>query len=142
MDRLTLRAYYVYNLIFISKFDYDRYYGDLLKNALKYGMSRNDFWYGDDYKDYFLYEEAYLEKLHEQTHIQGYYNYIAFNVVLSNAFMDKKKGDKPLEYPKTNIYTASKEKRFKSVSHNAKSNVKITKDNLNEIHIYRLLNCY
>lgn len=142
MDELTLRAYYIYNLFFIIVFNYDRYYDDLLKNALKYGMSRNDFWYGEDYKEYFLYEEAYYERLHEQTHIQGYYNYIAFNTVLSNAFMDTKKGQKPINYPQMNIYMETKEKRVKNENNKVKNNVKLTKENLQQKFMSRLANCY
>ena len=119
-------------------FDYDKYYDELLKNALKYGMSRNDFWYGSNYKDYFLYEEAYYEKMHEQTHIQGYYNYIALNVVLSNMFMDKNKGNKPLVYPEKNIYASAKEKRVVGDI----TSVKTTKENKQKVFMKRLANCY
>ncbi len=119
-------------------FDYDKYYDELLKNALKYGMSRNDFWNGSNYKDYFLYEEAYYEKMHEQTHIQGYYNYIALNVVLSNMFMDKNKGNKPLVYPEKNIYASAKEKRVVGTI----TSTKTTKENKQKVFMKRLANCY
>lgn len=101
-------------------------------------MSRNDFWNGSNYKDYFLYEEAYYEKMHEQTHIQGYYNYIALNVVLSNMFMDKNKGNKPLVYPEKNIYTSAKEKRVVGTI----TSVKTTKENKQKVFMKRLANCY
>ena len=132
----------MYNVMFIITFDYDKHYNELLKNALKYGMNSREFWYDNDYKDYFLYEEAYFEKLHEQTHIQGYYNYIAFNTVLSNAFMDKNKGQKPVEYPKENIYITSMEKSDIKQNNNVKSNVKLTKENLQKVYMSRLANCY
>ncbi len=119
-------------------FDYDKYYDELLKNALKYGMTRNDFWNGSNYKDYFLYEEAYYEKMHEQTHIQGYYNYIALNAVVSNMFMDKNKGNKPLVYPEKNIYTSAKEKRVVGTI----TSTKTTKENKQKVFMKRLANCY
>ena len=118
-------------------FDYDKYYEDLFKNALKYGMSKNDFW-NEDFRIYFLYEEAYYEKMHEQSHTQGYYNYLAFNIVLSNAFLDKNKGNKPLVYPEKNIYTIAKEK----IIVGAKTSVKITKENKQKVFMNRLANCY
>lgn len=122
-------------------FDYEDYYKQLLKNALKYGMSSNEFWYGETYTDYFLYEEAYYERLHEEKHIQGYYNFIAFNVILSNAFIDKKKGNKPLSYPDMNIYQESK-KKLKIDKNNGFKKEKITKENLQSVYMNRLANCY
>lgn len=122
--------------------DYDKYYNEIFKNALKYGMSKEDFWNGADWKDYFIYEEAYLERLHEQTHIQGYYNFIAFSTVMSNAFMDKNKGNKPLEYPVNNIYHESKEKLAKGVKTTNKGNLKLNKDNLQQVYMNRLANIY
>ena len=60
----------IINFITILNFDYDSYYMTLLKNALKYGMKKEEFW-KDNIQDYFVYEEAYVEKIHEQSHIQG-----------------------------------------------------------------------
>ena len=88
------------NFITIINFDYDSYYMTLLKNALKYGMTRNDFW-NNDIQEYFAYEEAYVEKAHEQSHIQGLYNYIALETVCANLF--KKKGEKTSNYPGENL---------------------------------------
>ena len=141
-DKLNYLAYYIYNIIFILVFDYDKYYNELFKNALKYGMSRNDFWYGNDWKDYLIYEDAYYERLHEQTHIQGYYNYIAFNTILSNAFMDKKKGNKPLNYPEHNLYQENMKNIDKAVKTTNTSNVKLNKENLQQVYMNRLANCY
>ena len=145
MDELTLEkklAYYIYSILSILVFNYDRYYNDLFKNALKYGMSKNDFWYGDSWKDYFIYEEAYYERLHEQTHIQGYYNFIAFNTIVNNIFLDKKKGNKPLNYPERNIYQESKENAHKGVKNTNKGNIPLTKENLQKVYMNRLANCY
>ena len=146
MDELTTEdkiLYYIYNTIFIIiTTDYDKYYNEIFKNALKYGMSRNDFWYGNDWKDYFIYEEAYFERLHEQTHIQGYYNYIAFNTVLNNAFMDKKKGNKPLNYPERSIYQEQQEKAEKGLKNTNKGKTKITRENMQQVYMNRLANCY
>lgn len=138
----TQIALYVYSVFVITIFDYEKYYNDLLKNALKYGMSRNDFWYGESWEDYFLYEEAYYEKLHEQTHIQGYYNFVAFNTVLHNAFLDKKKGDKPQNYPTSSIYQESKEKALEGSKTSKKQNVRVTKENLQNVYMNRLANVW
>lgn len=139
MDELTTKAYYIYKLIVLINFDYEKYYSILFKNALKYGMTKQQFWY-EDYNDYFIYEEAYQERLHEEKHIQGYYNCIAFNTVLSNAFADKKKGDRPQSYPEFNLYVQYKEKTEEKAT--ATKNVVVTKENLNQVFLNRLLNCY
>ena len=141
-DKLNYLAYYIYNIILILVFNYDDYYNKLFKNALKYGMSRNDFWYGNDWKEYLIYEDAYYERLHEHTHIQGYYNYIAFNTILSNAFSDKKKGNKPLNYPEYNLYQENMKNIDKVVKTTNTSNIKITKENLQQVYMNRLANCY
>lgn len=96
----------------------------MLKNALKYGMTVNEFW-NSNWWNYVAYEEAYIERTHEQNHIQGLYNYIALNVIVSNIF--KKKGEKAVEYPQTNFYIQDKEKA-ENKKPRAFSN--ITKDNL------------
>lgn len=141
MDELTLKAYYIYNIIILLNFNFDKYYNELFKNALKYGMTKNQFWY-EDYADYYIYEEAYQERLHEQTHIQGYYNCIAFNIVLSNAFADTKKDAKLINYPEIDIYSQYKQKLNDSENNKTHDNVKITKENLNENFQQRLLECY
>lgn len=97
-----------YNLMVIAKFDYDKYYSNLLKNALKYGMSREEFWYGEDYKEYFIYQEAYYEGLHEKAHIQGQYFYIGISSILSNFEKDK---SKHIGYPEVNLYQKAQEER-------------------------------
>lgn len=73
----------------------------MLKNAIKYGMTPKEFWHSD-INDYYAYEIAYVEKLHETTHLQGYYNYIALQTIFSNMF--RKDGEKVEHYPKQNLY--------------------------------------
>lgn len=138
MDELTLKAKYVYNIIYISIFDYDQYYNELYKNAIKYGITKKEFWEELEWQDYFIYEEAYLEKLHEQTHLQGYYNYLAFSTIYANMFnKDKSKIE---SYPTSNLYLQFKDNKDKN--NEIKSNVKITKDNLEQVFQNRLANCY
>ena len=79
----------MFGLFKIMNFDYDKYYFDIYKNAIKYGMTREDFWLNCEWKEYFAYEEAYYEKLHETSHIQGMYNYIALTTVVGNIFKNK-----------------------------------------------------
>lgn len=140
MDAKLIKAYYVYSIIFITTFDYDKYYQDLYRNALKYGMTSKEFWYELDYKDYFIYEEAYYDKLHETAHIQGLYNYIALQIIAGNILA--KKGAKPLEYPSMSIYTTEREKRLENSTNGLKKEVKITKENLQQTFMNRLANCY
>lgn len=63
-------------------------------------MSYQDFWYGDvEMVKY--YREAHklaIKRRNEELWLQGYYNYNAFAVVLSNAFSKGKK-EKYLEKP-------------------------------------------
>ena len=135
MDRIEKFASFIYTLIYISVFDYDTYYNNLFKNAIKYGMSRNEFWYICEWKEYFIYEEAYIEKIHEQSHIQGFYSFIALNTALGNAF--KKKEDKALEYPSENMLSKQKQ----NIENKVKKE-KITKENLQNVYMNRLANCY
>ena len=135
MDEIEKFASFIYTLIYVSVFDYDDYYNKLFKNAIKYGMSRNEFWYICEWKEYFIYEEAYIEKMHEQAHIQGFYSFIALNTSLSNAF--KKKEDKAVEYPSENMLTQQKK-----VIETKVIKEKITKENLQSVYMNRLANCY
>ena len=135
---------YVYSLIQISVLNYNTIYDDLLKNAIKYGMSINEFWRSENYKIYFLYEEAYYERLHEEKHTQGLYNFIAFNTVIGNAFRDNKKQPKPLEYPKENMLITSKKeiiKNEKSANNKIAKN-EITQKNIHKALTQRLCECY
>lgn len=101
-------------------------------------MTRKEFWEEIKWQDYFIYEDAYLERLHEETHLQGYYNYIAFSTIYSNMFnKDKSKSE---SYPTLNLYLQSKEK--KQDNKVVDNKVKITKENLDKVYQNRLANCY
>lgn len=70
------------------------------------GMSPTDFWEGNPYYTlaYLDAENKKLEKKNTDAHRQGYYNYMAFNTVMSffGWNMGGRKGAKPegyLEYP-------------------------------------------
>ena len=142
LDELNLKAKYVYSLILTSILDYNVIYDDLLKNAIKYGMSVNDFFNFDNYKIYYLYEEAYYEKLHEEKHTQGMYNFIAFNTVIGNALRDSKKGGKPLEYPTKDLYEISRKKIINENQSKKILKQNVTASNMNEALQQRLLECY
>lgn len=104
----------------------------LLKNALKYGMTKEEFW-KDNIQDYFVYEEAYVERVHEQTHIQGLYNYIAIETICANLF--KKKGDKASEYPKDNLL-------FKNDGKEKNKDIKPkTKEDVEQAYFKKLAQC-
>lgn len=136
MDELTYKSYYVFNIIYITTFNYDKYYQELLKNALKYGMSFNDFWYNTKCEDYYLYEKSYYERLDESSHIEGYYNYIALKSIVSSIFAKNK--EDIMNYPTNNLLKQAEiDKISKKVT-----NEKITKENLDEVFRNRLKNCY
>lgn len=78
-------------------------------------MSIKEFWHSD-LNDYYAYELAYTEKLHETTHLQGYYNYLALQTIFSNMF--KKSGEKVEEYPKENLYTIYQKSESKKTQQN------------------------
>lgn len=93
----------------------DKFGGDLetyyiveeLPLALEYGQSVDEFWNGDPMLLY-AYQKAYVNKIHKQSHIQGMYNFVAFSYSIANSF--KKRTDKPIEYPKEDIYNPFNEK--------------------------------
>lgn len=133
MDKELILLKYLLNFFRVIVFDYDEYYLTLFKNALKYGMTRDEF-YNNDLQEYYCYQEAYIEKIHEQSHIQGLYSYIAMQTIVTNVLA--KKGDKPSEYPKIDFYNEEKEKIKNNKTH------KITKDNLHNKYMNSLLKCY
>lgn len=142
LDELNLKAEYVYNLILITILDYDKIYDDLLKNAIKYGMSVKEFFENNDFKIYYFYEEAYFEKLHDEKHIQGLYNFIAFNAVISNALMDSKQGGKPLEYPTQNLYDSYQRNIINQTQSNKITKQNVTPSNIGKALQQRLSECY
>ena len=142
MDELELKAKYIYSIILITILDYDRLYDDMLKNAIKYGMSVNEFWNTENYKIYYLYEEAYFEKLHDEKHTQGLYNFIAFNTVITNALRDTKKGGKPSEYPEENLYQSHQKMAQKQTRRKKIEKQNITSSNIGVALQQRLLECY
>lgn len=74
-------------------------------------MTPEQFW-NDDGTLFYVYEKAYITKLHTESHIQGMYNYLALETIFSNAFA--KKGTKKVEYPKEAIFSPYNEKYLKS----------------------------
>ena len=92
--------------------------------ALEYGMTSNDFW-NEDCDLFYAYQKAYINKLHTNAHIQGLYNNLAFSIALGNVF--KKKGEKPIEYPKEQVFSPfnkkeEKEKTFVETIDTSKNN--------------------
>ena len=60
-------------------------------------MTEYQFWHGD-MRLLQAYQKAYLTNISYTSWQQGYYNNVAYSIVMSNAFA--KKGSKPKEYPK------------------------------------------
>lgn len=81
-------------------------------------MSFQEFWHSE-IEVYYAYELAYIEKLHETNHLQGYYNYLALQTIFSNMF--KKSGEKEEEYPKENLYILYQKERENKTNENNKN---------------------
>lgn len=121
--------------------DIDTYYYDLLEQAIEYGMTPKQFW-EEEVEMFFCYRNAYLQKLHNQCHIQGLYNFMAYSISIANMFK-KNKNDK-IEYPKDNLLKTSLEEHINKINEKKvilKSN-QVTKKNLEEQYRLRLMNCY
>ena len=65
--------------------------------AVQYGMTTNEFWYGDT-RLLGVYQKAFIRNQSYNAWLQGQYNATAFGIVLANAFA--KKGTPPTEYPR------------------------------------------
>lgn len=121
--------------------DIDTYYYDLLEQAIEYGMTPKQFW-EEEVEMFFCYRNAYLQRLHNQCHIQGLYNFMAYSISIANMFK-KNKSDK-IEYPKDNLLKTSLEEHINKINEKKvilKSN-QVTKKNLEEQYRLRLMNCY
>ena len=121
--------------------DIDAYYYDLLEQAIEYGMTPKQFW-EEEIELFFCYRNAYQRKLHNQCHIQGLYNFMAYSISIANMF--KKNSSEKIEYPKSNLLTTSLEEHINKINEKKvilKSN-QVTKKNLEEQYRLRLMNCY
>lgn len=121
--------------------DIDTYYYDLLEQAIEYGMTPKQFW-EEEVEMFFCYRNAYLQRLHNQCHIQGLYNFMAYSISIANMFK-KNKNDK-IDYPKDNLLKTSLEEHINKINEKKvilKSN-QVTKKNLEEQYRLRLMNCY
>lgn len=58
-------------------------------------MTADEYWHGEP-KLLEAYYKTYMESLHQEAHIHGYYQFIAVSTALSNAFREK--GKKPVSY--------------------------------------------
>lgn len=88
-------------------------------------MTIEQFWH-DDPKLIFVYQKAYLNKLHQEAHTQGFYNFVALTTALGNAF--RKKGQKAEEYPRKPLDEPKKKttnkktrQKYKALLHNQMS---------------------
>ena len=134
----------VYSLKQLNDFiyeDIDTYYYDLLEQAIEYGMTPNQFW-EEDIELFFCYRNAYIKRLHNQCHIQGLYNFMAYSITIANMFK-KNKSDK-IDYPKKDLLSTSLEEHVAKIKEQKiilKSN-QVNKKNLEEQYRLRLMNCY
>lgn len=132
--------YYKNYYNFINE-DIDTYYYDLLEQAIEYGMTPNQFW-EEDIELFFCYRNAYIKRLHNQCHIQGLYNYVAYSTVIANMF--KKDNSDKINYPKKDLLSTNLEEHIAKLNDEKvilKSH-QVTKQNLEEQYRLRLMNCY
>lgn len=71
-------------------------------------MTDEQYWHGDP-KLLQIYYEVYMQRIHQEAHIYGYYQYKALEVALYNALsgLDGKR-HKPLEYLQKPLITAER----------------------------------
>lgn len=94
----------------LLKTDVDKSYYEMLTMAIEYGMTPNEFW-NDDIQLIYIYQKAYINRLHRETHLQGLYNELAFSVVIGKAF--SKKENNKITYPKEDVYNPFKQEKKK-----------------------------
>lgn len=94
----------------ILRVDVDKNYYDMLCIAIEYGMTPKQFW-EEDIQLLYVYQKAYVNRLHRETHLQGLYNELAFSVVIGKAF--SKKENKKINYPKEDVYNPFKQENKK-----------------------------
>lgn len=73
-------------------------------------MTPHQFW-DEDPDLLFAYQQAYINKIHKQAHINGLYNNLAFSIALSNAFREK--NTKVIEFPKEDVFNPFTQKKEK-----------------------------
>lgn len=78
--------------------------------ALEYGMTPHEFW-EEDCELFYAYQKAYINKSHTQAYLQGLYNELAYSIAIANSF--RKRTDKPIEYPKEQVFNPFNQKQEK-----------------------------
>lgn len=80
-------------------------------------MTVDQFW-NDDEDLLYIYQKAYLTKIHEEAYLNGAYFDIALTTNLYNFFGRKNNSDKPKTYPPKPIYNPflAEEKKQKNIN--------------------------
>lgn len=81
------------------------YFVEELPLALEYGMSPHQFW-EEDIDLFYAYQKAYVNRVHNQAHLIGLYNELAYSVTMANAF--RQKNSDVVSYPKEDVYNPLK----------------------------------
>jgi hypothetical protein len=92
----------------------DYYFFEELPLALEYGMTPQQFWEEDE-DLFYVYQQAYVNKKHNEAHLIGLYVELAIEIGVNNLFA--KKSEKQ-NYPYEDVYNplkANKEKTEKSL---------------------------
>lgn len=101
------------------------YYFEELPLALQYGMNEEQFWDGRCDLIY-VYEKAYINRIHTEAYLQGAYVEIALSTTMANMF--RKKGAKPIAYPSEAILNPFNKKNVEKSNSYLKS-IDTTKNN-------------
>lgn len=94
-------------------------------------MTIEQFWY-DDIELFYVYQKAYINRIHTQAHINGLYINLALSVTFGNMF--KKNGSQAFEYPKKDVFNPFNE----NVSANNQSYIASIDTTKNNNKIYQI----
>ena len=88
----------------------DYYFFEELPLALEYGMTPQQFWEEDE-DLFFVYQQAYINRKHNEAHLIGLYVELAVEIGINNLFA--KKSEKQ-NYPYEDVYNPLKAKKEKT----------------------------
>ena len=104
--------------------------------AIEYGMTPKQFW-EDEIELFYVYQKAYINRVHKQAHITGLYINMALNTTFANMF--KKKDAQALEYPKDDVFNPFNENNKHDKEKSYISSIDTTKNNNGIYQIKKLI---
>lgn len=106
------------------------YFVEELPLALEYGMTPHQFW-DEDADLFYAYQQAYINKLHKQAHVQATYNSLATYLGIANAFREK--GAEYIQYPKEEVFNP-----FAKIEEKEKSYINTIDTSINNNGLYKI----